>query len=354
MIIIKSKSKNQKLDIMKIAHITLIVAIVFLYACGGSKDNALKTGEEEDSRVLVKVLKVTEQPVEQLIRLTGTVQATKSNDIATTVPGRINDILVEVGDRVRKGQTLVQMDRTNLLQLKLQLQNAEKELGRVEELHKSGSATQQQLDQLTTQVEVTRESLRNLEENTVLVSPIDGVVTARNFDPKNIYPGAPAILNVMQISPVKIMVTISETFFPRVKTGMVVKISLDVFPDKVFEGKISLIYPTIDQATRSFRAEISIPNSDMTLRPGMFARAELNFGTMNNVVVPDMAVVKQMGTNNRSVYVVENGVAYQKKVELGRRDGDTYELLSGVPNGSLVVVSGQGRLDDGTEVRVQE
>ena len=348
------KNKNNKI-IMKAIHGILTMMVVLLYSCGSGNEQAQTTaGEEENSKVFVKVLKVSEQPVEQLIRLTGTVQATKSNDIATTIPGRIDDIMVEVGDRVRKGQTLAQMDRTNLLQARLQLQNAEKELGRVEELFKSGSATQQQLDQLTTQVEVTREVLRNLEENTVLVSPIDGVVTARNFDPKNIYPGAPAILNVMQISPVKIMINISETYFPRVKNGMVVRINLDVFPDRVFEGKISLIYPTIDQATRTFRAEISIPNSDMTLRPGMFARVELNFGTMNNVVVPDMAVVKQMGTNNRFVYVGENGVAYQKKVELGRRDNDAYELLSGVPNGATVVVSGQTRLDDGTEVRIQE
>ena len=341
---------------MRAIHGILAIMIVFLQACGGGKDQTQSTtgNTETNSKVLVKVLKVTEQPVEQLIELTGTVQPYKSNDIATTIPGRIDDIMVEVGDRVHKGQTLVQMDRTNLLQAKLQLQNAEKELGRVEELHKSGSATQQQLDQLTTQVEVTREALRNLEENTVLVSPIDGVITSRNFDPKNIYPGAPAILNVMQITPVKIRVSISETYFPQVKTGMVVRIRLDVFPGKIFEGKISIIYPTIDQMTRSFTIEVSIPNNDMTLRPGMFARVELNFGTLNNVVVPDMAVVKQMGTNNKFVYVVENGVAYQKKVELGRRVGDTYELLSGVANGSTVVVAGHTRLDDGTEVQVQE
>ncbi|MDR1171640.1 MAG: efflux RND transporter periplasmic adaptor subunit [Bacteroidales bacterium] len=340
---------------MKVIHGILAIAIVFLYACGGgSKEQAQTAGTEENSKVLVKVLSVTEQPVEQLIELTGTVQANKSNDIATTVPGRIDDIMVEVGDRVRKGQALVQMDRTNLLQTRLQLQNSEKELGRVEELNKSGSATQQQLDQLTTQVEVTREVLRNLEENTTLLSPIDGIVTARNFDPKNIYAGAPAILNVMQISPVKILVNISETYFPEVKQGMVVKIRLDVFPDRVFEGKISLIHPTIDQGTRTFVAEISIPNNDMTIRPGMFARVELNFGTMNHVVVPDMAVIKQMGTNNKFVFVVENGVAYQKKVELGRRDNDAYELLSGVPNGASVVVAGQTKLMDGTPVAIQE
>ncbi|MDR1864685.1 MAG: efflux RND transporter periplasmic adaptor subunit [Bacteroidales bacterium] len=328
---------------------------VFLSACGGGGEQTPAAATaEENAKVLVKVEKVIEQPVEQLIELTGNVQAFKSNDIATTIPGRIDNILVEVGDRVQKGQTLVQMDRTNLLQAKIQLQNAERELARVDTLYRLGSATQQQFDQLNTQVDVAREALRNLEENTTLLSPIDGVVTARNFDPKNIYPGSPPILNVMQISPVKVIINISESYFPRVKNGMEVKVRLEVYPDKVFIGRISLIYPVINQSTRTFEVEVSIPNGDMTLRPGMFSRVELNFGTVDNVVVPDRAIIKQMGTNNKFIFVVENGVAYQKKVETGRRVGTTYELLSGVDNGATVVVEGQSKLLDGTEVKIIE
>jgi RND family efflux transporter MFP subunit len=202
-------------------------------------------------------------------------------------------------------------------------------------------------------VDVAREALRNLAENTTLLSPIDGVVTARNFDAKNIYPGAPAILNVQQISPVKVLINVSEAYFPRVKNGMEVKIKLDVYSNKVFDGKITLIHPTINQLTRTFVAEVSIPNGDLTLRPGMFARVELNFGTMNHIVVPDLAVIKQMGTNNKFVFVVENGIAYQKKVEIGSRNGTFYELLSGVENGSDVVIAGQTKLLDGTPVSVQ-
>ncbi|MDR1667745.1 MAG: efflux RND transporter periplasmic adaptor subunit [Bacteroidales bacterium] len=327
---------------------------VLLSACGGNSEQQVR--EEAvaaaTAKTAVKVQKVTEQPVEQLIELTGNIQAFKSNDIATTVPGRIIDIFAEVGDRVQKGQKLVQMDRSNLLQATIQLQNAERELARVDTLFRLGSATQQQLDQLTTQVDVAREALRHLEENTTLLSPIDGVVTIRNFDPKNIYPGAPAILNVQQISPVKVLIGISETYFPRVKEGMAVKVRLDVYPDKLFEGKIAIVYPTINQTSRTFTAEVTIPNSDTMLRPGMFARVELNFGTMMHVVAPDMAVIKQVGTNNRYVFVVENGVAYQKKVEIGRRDGTNYELLSGVENGASVVVAGQSKLLDGTKVTV--
>ncbi len=337
---------------MKVLYSILIVAAVALNACGGGAADQSQTAAAQDSAVLVKVQTVDLQPVEQLTELTGNIEAYKVNQIAPTIPGRIDNILVEVGDRVRKGQLLVQMDRTNLVQAQLQLANAEKELGRVTELYKSGSATQQQFDQLTSQVDVARESVRNLAENTELLSPIDGVVTARTFDAKNLYVGAQPILTVMQVMPVKVLVNVSEIYFPQVKQGMEVRVKLDVYPDKKFTGKINIIYPTIDPMTRTFNAEVTIANSDMTIRPGMFARVELNFGTLDHVVVPDLAVIKQPGTNARYVFTVENGTAHRRELQLGRLIGNRYEVISGITPGARVVVAGQSRLLDQTPVKI--
>jgi RND family efflux transporter MFP subunit len=284
--------------------------------------------------------------------LTGNIEAYKVNFIAPTIPGRIDNILVEVGNRVQKGQLLVQMDKTNLTQAKLQLANAERELGRVSELFKSGSATQQQYDQLTSQVDVLRETVRNLAENTELHSPIDGVVTARTFDAGNIFGGAQPILTVMQMVPVKVMVSISEIHFPLVKTGMEVRVRLDVYPGKDFVGKINIIHPTIDRMSRTFNAEVTIANNDMAVRPGMFARVELNFGTLDHVVVPDRAIIKQPGTNTRFVFTVENGLARRRELQLGRLISDQYEVISGIEQGAQVVVAGQSRLLEGAEVKV--
>jgi len=232
------------------------------------------------------------------------------------------------------------------------LANAERELRRVSELYQSGSATQQQFDQLTSQVDVLRETIRNLTENTELHSPIDGVVTARTFDAKNIYGGAQPILIVMQMVPVKVMVSISEIFFPQVKTGMEVRVKLDVYPDMNFVGKINIIHPTIDRLSRTFNAEVTIANNDMMVRPGMFARVELNFGTLNRVMVSDQSVIKQPGTNTRFVFTVENGLARRREVQLGRLIEDRYEVLSGIKPGDQVVVAGQSRLLEGKEVTI--
>ena len=331
----------------------LIVAALTMYLISSGCAEQSQTATSQDEAVLVKTQVLSEQPVDQLTELTGNIEAYKVNNIAPTIPGRIDNILVEVGSRVRKDQLLVQMDKTNLVQAQLQLSNAEKELGRITELFRTGSATQQQLDQLTSQVDILRETVRNLAENVELLSPIDGVVTARTFDAKNIYSGSQPILTIMQMTPVKVLVNISEVYFPRVRTGMEVRVKLDVYPDRDFVGRISIIYPTIDQLSRTFSAEVTIANADMAIRPGMFTRVELNFGAINHVVIPDLAVIRQAGTNTRYVYAIENGLARRREVQLGRLIGSNYEVISGIEQGAQVVIAGQSKLLDQTPVKIE-
>ena len=146
---------------------------------------------------------------------------------------------------------------------------------------------------------------------------------------------------------------VAETYFTKVKKGTPVDVKLDVYGDEVFTGTINLIYPTIDATTRTFQVEIRLDNKDQRVRPGMFARATLNFGTAENVVVPDLAIVKQAGSGDRYVFVYKDGKVSYNKVELGRRMGTEYELKSGVPDNSQVVVAGQSRLVNGMEVEVE-
>ena len=222
----------------------------------------------------------------------------------------------------------------------------------MKELFAVGGASQQQVDQMRTQYETAKTSYENLDENTVLVSPTNGVVTARNYDNGDLATGA--ILTVMQIQPVKVEVNISESDFTKVKLGMPVDVNVEVYGDEVFKGKVSLIHPTIDPATRTFVTEINIPNGDNRIRPGMFARVNIDFGNVNRVVVPDQAVVKRSGSGDRFVYVYKDGKVSFNQVQLGRHMDTSYELISGVENGSEVVIAGQSRLKDGVPVKVVE
>ena len=201
---------------------------------------------------------------------------------------------------------------------------------------------------------ITKKTYYNLAENTYLRSPINGVVTARNYDKGDMYSMAQPIFVVEQIQPVKMLVNISESLFTQVSKGMEFDISVDAYPDEVFKGTVNLLYPTINSATHTFPVEVICQNTDERLRPGMFARVTANFGTNHNVVVPDVAVVKQQGSGEHFIYVLnsDNTVTYTK-VELGRRLGNRYEITSGIKEGDKIVTEGQIRLKNGISVTVK-
>lgn len=333
-----------------LSYMMAVCAAVLFVACSGKKE---ATGQAEEETVqLVKVEKVVEQPIPQVVSYTATVEPYKRNLISSSLPNRIKKIYVEVGDHVKAGQKLVDLDRANLAQQKLQLDNLELEYNRVKELFAVGGASQQQVDQMRTQYETAKTSYENLDENTILVSPVNGVVTARNFDDGDMASGA--ILTVMQIQPVKVLVNVSESDFTKVKQGMPVDVNVEVYGDEKFKGKVSLIHPTIDASTRTFVTEINIPNTDSRIRPGMFARVNIDFGNVNRVVVPDRAVIKRSGSGDRFVYVYKDGKVSFNQVQLGRHIDNTYELISGVESGSMVVTAGHTRLKDGAAVKIAE
>lgn len=318
-------------------------------ACDNKSEKA--AGAAQQDKVQVKIAKVTSEDVAQTETYTATVESDVKNNIAPNTPYRIEKIYVEVGDRVHKGQVLVQLDASNLRQLKLQLENQKVEFKRTEQLYQVGGASKAEYDNAKLQLDVYSTQLRQLAENTQLVSPINGVVTARNYDDGDMYGGNP-VLTIEQLNPVKVLVNISEVYYKKVSNGMPVDIQLDAYEDEAFSGKVTIVYPTIDEATHTFPVEVTINNANQKVRPGMFARATVNFGVKNHVLVPDEALVKQIGAGDRYVYVHKGGKVSYNKVELGKHIGNKYEILSGVNPGDEVVVAGQSRLANGKEVEV--
>lgn len=329
-----------------------LLAVAVLGACSGEKEKA--AAEKVDEKPRVKLADVKARPVEQIHEYTATVEAEVKNNIAPSTPVRIDRILVEVGDRVSKGQKLVSMDEATLKQTEFQLENQKIEFNRLDELYKVGGASKSEWDAAKMALDVKQSAYDNLLENTSLLSPINGVVTARNYDNGDMYSGGDPVLVVEQITPVKLLINVSEGYFTKVKKGAPVAVKVDVYGEEEFEGKISIVYPTVNSNTRTFPVEIKLDNRDQKVRPGMFARATLNFGTQDHVVVPDLAIVKRAGSGDRYVYVYKDGKVSYNKVQLGRRMDTEYELLSGVDNNSQVVIAGQSKLADGVEVDVEK
>lgn len=353
---------------MKKIFFTLSLISVILFAACSDKGQSNKEVKSQDEAPVVKIDTVFDRDVNQLGNYTATVEPELINNITSSTPNRIKQIFVDEGMKVSAGQKLVVLDDVNTSGYELQVENAKANLKNVEvnyeravELLKIGGGTQQQVDQMETQLinakntlASAERTLKNVRENTVLTSPISGVVTARNYDPGDMTGSLP-ILTVARTQPVKIVVNISESELSKIKKGMPAIVTFDTYGDEIFNGTVTLVSPTVNEASRTFGAEITISNTDNRILPGMFGRVQLSLGTARRVVVPDKAVVKQPGSGNHFVYVYNpDGTVSYNLVELGQRLGDSYELISGVEPGSKVVIAGQSRLANGIKVKVSD
>ena len=336
---------------MKYQVFILSTLTAAMLASCGKKEQAAAVATEELPIVTVDVAHRIDVPQNKVY--TANVEAENINNIAPATPNRIKSINVEVGDRVRKGQVLVELDKSNIDQLRINLEQIEREYNRAVQLLQIGAGTQQAVDQLKAQLDAAKSQYDNLLENTVLRSPITGVVTARNYDPGDMTGSLP-VLTVGQLAPVvKVMINVSENDLATLRQGQPVDVTFDAYPGETFSGKVQRIYPTVDTATRTFEVEVRIANATEKLKPGMFARVSIDLGTQQNVVVPDGAVVKQTGSGNKYVYVLKGNTVSYNRVDLGQRLDNAYELLSGIEDGDTVVITGQTRLADGVKVEVK-
>ena len=307
-----------------------------------------------DRTPVVSVAAAVLQQVSQDAVYSASVQANVVNNIAPQAGGRIQKLNVEVGDFVSAGQVLAEMDRIQLDQAALRLKNDETELARVRQLFEEGGVSQSDFESLELAFKVSKSSYENLLENTVLRAPVSGVVSARNYDRGDLYAMAQPIYTVQQITPVKLLVPISEADYTRVKRGDKVSLTADALPGRTYTGTIVRLYPTMDPATHTFNAEVRVANEKRELRPGMYARVTVDFGARERIVVPDAAVIRQQGSGQRSVFVLnaDNTVSI-KVVETGRHFGSQYEILSGLEAGEQVLTGGFANLRSGDKVEVR-
>lgn len=340
---------------MNVRTIIYVAAAVMAVSCGNNNSKTAEQPQAAEVRLPnVTIMAASYKDVPQSDVYTANVEAYAKNNIAPQSPSRIQKIYVEVGDFVRAGQIVAKMDEVSLNQSKLSMANDSLEYSRIKKLYEQGGISKSDFDAMELKYNVTRSQYQNLLENTILRSPVSGVITARNYDQGDMYGGSP-IYVVEQITPVKLYVGISEMDYTRVKKNDVVTLTADALPGKTFTGRIARIYPTIDAATHTFTAEVNVANSDRLLRPGMYARVTVNFGSNHSIVVPDDCVVKQQGSGVRSVFVLQaDNTVKEVVVTLGRHFGTEYEILSGVAEGDKVVVKGQASLKNGSKVNVQE
>ncbi len=355
--------------------ISAVVALS-MFSCKDFEFSKLKPGAKNDSTAVVTetlvdtvgfIQPVRTMPVEittinRTSKVTATLVAEQETYLAPGLAGKIRSINVDVNDKVKKGQVLIKMDESQLAQTRIQYASLKKDMARMDTLLQYGSVTKQAYDQMKTQVNSTYIMLKSLEENTVIKAPYSGVITGKYFNDGELFSPAPntpagkaAIVSMVKMDVLKVYINMSERYLPLVKKGQVANVKTEVYPADTFTADVFRIYPTINAATRTFTVELHMENPEEKLRPGMFSAVTLEMGDREAMLVPAIAVIRQAGTNNRYVYLEDNGIGKKVQVTIGERLDDQLELIpNGIKAGDKLIYAGHVNLMDGDKVNVVE
>jgi membrane fusion protein, heavy metal efflux system len=336
-------------------------------------DVVVSLTEEAIARAGIELATVGPMAVSGRIRVTGTVQPNAYRSVVVTpiVAGRVTRVAAELGQRVRRGQTLADVYSSDLaeaetryLSSRAELEAHEQELRRTEKLVEIGAASRQELEKIhaehtaaTTTVESNRARLRLLgmsdaevaklspSELSAIVhvpAPIDGVITSRETNVGlNVETTAP-LFTVVDLSSVWIVGDLYERDFSAVRVGSPATVTTTAYPDLKIEGKVSYIDPQVKPETRTAQVRVEVPNPKGELRLGMYAEMYVGESRANAVVIVPRSAVQIVGDRS-VVYLMnpkERGQFTEREVRLGEQTGDDVQVLSGVQAGDVVVSKG--------------
>ena len=330
--------------------VLLMAAAVCLIGCG--KKDAQATQEAERVEVVGTMI-LENHEIERVLNISTNLQGYLTQNVAPSLTGKIEHIFVEVGDRVREGDMLVRMDQNQYLTSKIQLANLEVEMSRLEALLATGSVSQQTYDQTKVGYDQLKQNLSFLEKNTYVKAPFEGVISAKTYEDGELYGGQPIVV-LTQVKKLKALIAVPETYYPLVKEGMKLTVKSDIYPEETFAATIEVVYPTIDAASHTFQCKVVIPNANEKLRPGMYVTTTLGLGKENTIVVPYQSVEKLIGSNERYVFINENGYAKRVSVKLGQRFDENIEIIAPeIQPGVEYIHKGQSKLVDGVKIEVK-
>ncbi len=332
--------------------VLLFAAAVCLISCG--KKDAQTTQQEAERVEVVSTITLQEKEIERVFTVSTNLQGYLTQNVAPSLTGKIEHIYVEVGDEVKAGDMLVRMDQTQYLTQKIQLANLETEMGRLEALLETGSVSQQTYDQTKVGYDQLKQNLAFLEQNTYVKAPFDGVISAKTYEDGELYGGQPIVV-LTQVKKLKALIAVPETYYPLIKEGMRLTVKSEVYPEETFPATIEVVYPTIDAASHTFQCKIVIPNASEKLRAGMYVTTTLGLGKENTIVVPYQSVEKLIGSNERYVFINENGYAKRVSVKLGQRFDESIEIIAPEIKAGVEYISvGQHKLVDSVKIEVKK
>lgn len=312
---------------------------------------------DENAKITVTTAKVTYQNLFEEKKYVGTVIANRENKIASETQGKVIYVGVNEGDYISKGHVIARVDNTLLkLQLEaaeIQLEGIMLDLKRYENLTKGDAIPGVQLEKTNIarkSAEVQIKTLKEQISRTTIVSPFSGVVTMRFFDLGSVLgPGVP-LLQLTDISVLKLNLNIPENEISRFSEGMKTDVFSDVYPGTGYEGEVTMVGARGDES-HNFPVQITVRNlKTYPLKPGMFGTVKI--GNTVNKTSLSIPVIALVGTiKEPKVYKEENGKVYLKDITVGISTNDYLEVLSGLSDGDEIVTVGQLNLYDGAPVK---
>ncbi|MEQ1860058.1 MAG: efflux RND transporter periplasmic adaptor subunit [Chthoniobacteraceae bacterium] len=351
-----------------------VAAIILLALAACSKPAREGGRRDKDATVSVTVVAARTEPWERKILLVGALLPNQEARIAAEVEGSIEKTLAEVGDAVKAGAELAQIDTAsyqgmvnlqtaNLAKAEASAENTAENLSRLERLRKTGSVSPTDYDQAAAsnkqaqaEVNAAKASLGAASTSmrrSLARAPFDGAIAERLVNAGDFVRIGTVMFNVVDDSTLRFRGEVPEREAARIKVAQLVRLTVDAYPGRVFEGRVSWINPAVNVATRSVGIEARVDNSKRELKANFFARGELVVDdAAPTLVVPIDTILTFAGVNK--VFVVEGDAASVREVELGLTRGDQQEILSGLKPGERVILNGRTKVQDGTKVKVQD
>jgi membrane fusion protein, multidrug efflux system len=288
----------------------------------------------------------------------GTAFANESVDVTAKVANQVTAVRFQEGQQVRRGDVLVELDgaqaRADLAVAEAALAESRSQYQRSRELYTTKVLSDSQIEQIEATFKANEARVaaaRSRLGDTVVKAPFAGRVGLRRISVGSLISPGTVITTLDDTSSIKLDFTVPETFVSAVQTGLRIAARSVSYPEESFEGTVSSIDTRVDPATRSVTVRALLPNPKGLLKPGMFLTVRLSRGAVDALMVPEEALVPEQG--NTFVFVVEDGVAEKRRVQIGQRRVGDVQVVEGLAAGEIVVTEGTQKLRDGAAVSLQ-
>jgi len=344
----------------KIQYTLIPVALMLTLAgCGNHADE--QGAREKQGPKEVSVVRSKKREYHPRLTYGGTAYAFKEANLGTALPGRVEKLHYEEGEKVKAGALLVELSAELYAQALAEKNTLEKDFERISRLKEKGSVTQQKYDHIKAKYEAAKAKARMMRKNCRIRAPFSGTVVdylvkeGENFlfspSLKSGYSHTSGIVQLMQLNRLKIEADVNEKDLPRISEGQEARLSFDAYPDTTIKGTVTHIDPILSTATHSGKIEVTVNNRGGILKPGMYAGVSIRLPKTSHVFVPLKAVFRQPGTGNDFVFVVENSKAIKQPVKKLSTQGDQV-AVRGIRENIQVVVHGKNKLNNGDPVTV--